>query len=191
MEANVLANAIQRLVLIILTGRKHGVSAEMFHLFANQTNIMMTGDTSAFACLRKMHLQRQAITGKKQIKLAHGFKFQLTAVMTNSTTMQTTYVVAMNNLALLATTSTSISMFADADASEAFAQTNTIGMILFANASAKLRLAIREQSSTMVPASALARNPNPARKLTRRLTGIPAHANVSTMVNALTPVKLT
>jgi len=73
METNVLANAIQRLAFLILTGRKLGASAEMYLLIARQTFIMMTGDTSAFACLQMLHQQRRAITGKKQIKLANGF----------------------------------------------------------------------------------------------------------------------
>jgi len=99
--------------------------------------------------------------------------------------MQTTFVVAMKNPALLATTLTSTPIFADADASEALAQTDTIGVTKLANACAKLRLAMRDKSSTLVPATVLARHHRPALKPTRRSTGIPAHANVSTMVNAM------
>jgi len=122
---------------------------------------------------------------------ANGFKYQLNAQQINSTTTKTTSAVAMNNPALLATTSTSTPTFAVADASEAFAQTTTTGMTRFANASAKLFLAEPIKSSTMVPANVFAPNQLLVLLSIIHLTGKPANADASIKVNAQINLKAT
>jgi hypothetical protein len=153
---------------------------------------MMIGDTSASACQMKMHhYQLKTTTGTKRLEFANGFKYQLNAQQVNSTTTKTTHAVAMNNPALLATTSTLTPTFAAADASEAFAQITTTGMIRFANASVKLFLAMPTKSSTTVPANVSALNQLIVLKRIIHLTGRPADADVLIKINAQTKSKTT
>jgi hypothetical protein len=139
-ETSALANAIQRNVLKVLTGRNHGANAETYHLNASQLIITMTGDTIASACQTQHHLQEKLMRFTTGTKLpALGLWSPMLALQVNSTTMKTKFAVAMNNLALLAITSMSTPTFAAADASQAFAQLTTTGTTKFANANAPQR----------------------------------------------------
>lgn len=101
---------------------------------------MMTGDMNVSACQiqpnQPISLQKTT-TGTKLI--AHGLLSPIHAQQAFSTTTKTKFAVAMNNLALLATTSMLTKTFAHADASQAFAQKTTTGMTKLATANAHQR----------------------------------------------------
>jgi hypothetical protein len=97
---------------------------------------MMTGDTIVSACqIQSNH--PIPTTGTKLIAI--GLLSPNNAKQANSTTMKTKFAVAMNNLALLATTSMLTPTFAAADASQAFAHKTTTGMTKLATANALQR----------------------------------------------------
>ena len=128
-EPDVLANAIQRNALPVLTGRKNGANAETYHSTAVLWSTMMTGDTNVSACQIQLNQPislQKTTTGTKLIAL--GLLSPNHAQQAFSTTTKTKFAVAMNNLALLATTSMLTQTFAPADASQVFAQKTTTGM---------------------------------------------------------------